>query len=228
MKKLKPIILVLFILLLVSVGFNFYRDVPPSKSDSFQSSSVAFPEIGSFMLQVNGQPADWLGVPLEGKKLLEPINVIIIDKLAKSEKEAIENLEAAMIKAGFPARTGHSADYQGLINNKSYPQLPEGKHLAFSDGHFEFDNDHGRVFGPDYYNNKYYFVAAFSREDIVLRGGVGHSFNSFNKARDQVAKKLDTLSEFNIIDFLPLKNYIVNNSNQTTGDHDGIAVVLSN
>ena len=199
------------------------------KNFSFsQSGPLELPEIGPYMLQTNGNPADWLGKPLEGKKLLEPINIIIIDKLAKSEKEAIENLEAAMIKAGFPTRNGHSADYQGLINNKSYPQLPKGKHLAFSDEHFEFDNDHGRVFGPDYYNNNYYFIAAFSREDIALRGGVGHSFNSFNKARDQLAKKLDEVTDYQVIDFLPLKNYILNNSNQTTGDHDGIAIVLSN
>ncbi|MDD5069037.1 MAG: hypothetical protein PHN89_05595, partial [Candidatus Pacebacteria bacterium] len=47
-----------------------------------------------------------------------------------------------------------------------YPQLPPERHHAFSNEIAEIDNNHGRIFGPYRYREKYVYVAAFSRENI--------------------------------------------------------------
>lgn len=237
MKKTKILPLLIVVLaIFVWLGFGYRAKKPVSNNfllnkvidNSGQSSSLDLPEIEPYMLQADGNPANWLGVLLKNKELVEPINIVIVDRLADSQDEAIKNLDMAMEQAGFPGRTGHSTDYQARIDGVSYQQLPEGKHLAYSDAHFEENNNHGRIFGPHFYKNQYIFIGAFSREDAKLNGRNGHSFNSFNRARDQLAKNLDDNGFYKIVEFLQLNNYLINHPSQTTGDHDGMAVVLSN
>jgi hypothetical protein len=82
------------------------------------------------------------------------------------------------------------------------------------------------VFGPVYLEGKYIFVAGFSRESIAPFEKVKHRYVSFNRARDRVADRMDAHSRFKRTGFLDLKNYLERDPDHTTGDHDGLAVVL--
>jgi len=185
-----------------------------------------FPAIGKGMLNSEGEPANWLNQRYQDKELLEPINIIIIDKKATTPEEAKSQLRASVLRAGYDSRMGHSSGYKGLINNKQYEQLPEEPNHAFSDHFFIFPNNHGRIFGPHYYEGKYYFIAAFSREGIDIFAKVKHVYDSFTVARDDFAERLSGNSEYRITGEVDLGNRIMLDSSQTTGDHDGMAIVL--
>lgn len=109
-----------------------------------------FPPIGKWMLQANGQPANWKGYLLNGKQIQEPINAIFIDHTNTSEERAREDLINALSSAGYPVRTGHSSGYQGEITGKRFMQIPTQKEHAFSNRLFLFNNNHGRVFGHSF------------------------------------------------------------------------------
>jgi len=185
-----------------------------------------FPSIGKWMLDNQGQPADWLGIPLNGKQLQEPINVIIIDRVASSSNEAKEKLHQAFEVAGYPARTGHSSGYQGFIGNNYYPMLPGKINHAYSDESFDRDNNHGRVFGPYFDDESYFFIAAFSREEVAPLKKNKHPYSSFVAARDDVAHRLNDYTSYDMEKYVHLNNAFVNNIFITTGDHDGLAAVV--
>ena len=178
------------------------------------------------MIDSQGTIAHWLGEILDGKRLYEPINVILIDANAASDADATRRLIAAAAAAGYPVRFGHSTGYRGLIGVDLYSQLPQGRDDAFSDRLFEESNNHGRVFGPHRFGETYVFIAAFSRERVNLLEWPGHRFASFIAARDDLAHRLDANTAFKANGFVPLGNAITNDPGITTGDHDGRAVVL--
>ena len=182
--------------------------------------------IGKWMIAPDKLPARWLDTKYFGKSLREPINIIIIDERTSDPNEARKNLYLACQSAGFEARKGHSGGYSAFIAGKWYPQLPSEKDQAFSSAPYEFNNNHGRIFGPHISSGKSIFTAAFSREEIDPLEKVKHVFNSFNRARDHFALEMDRQTCFKIKKFINLENVFIADPNITTGDHDGIAVLL--
>ncbi|MBX9775804.1 MAG: hypothetical protein K2Y71_15600 [Xanthobacteraceae bacterium] len=184
------------------------------------------PAIGRWMIAGDGSIAHWLGETVDGRHLHEPINVILIDEGATSPDDARERLVAAAAAAGFPIRFGHSTGYHGFIGGTLYGQLPQGRDDAFSNRIFEESNNHGRIFGPHRLDGGgYIFIGAFSRERVNLLHWPAHRYESFNAAREALARGLDAHTAFKEAGFVPLDN-AVNDAQVTTGDHDGHAVLL--
>lgn len=184
------------------------------------------PIIGKWMIARDGTIAHWLGEALQGKRLREPINLIVVDAAAQSEKEAADRLVRAAAEAGYPIRFGHSTGYRGFIGDQLYPQLPAGRDDAFSNRVFELSNNHGRLFGPHKAGDVYVFTGAFSREEMRPFRWPEHGYASFNIARDDFAAKLDRSTPFKLSGRVDLQNAISDDPALTTGDHDGEAVVL--
>jgi hypothetical protein len=182
-----------------------------------------FPEIGKWMFNEHFKPADWLNHKYFGKILFEPINIVIIDSVSKSEDEAVKRLVESCRKAGYHERAGHSAEYMGFIGGNFYKQIPSGIGRAFSDAPFDTDNNHGRIFGPYIDSNRLYFIGSFSREDF-FKGS--HKFDSFLKARDDFSGKMNDNTIYRVAGKINLFNMIMYDPILTSGDHDGIAVVI--
>jgi hypothetical protein len=186
-----------------------------------------FPAICKWMYQENMEKAHWLGLKWENKNLIEPINIVFIDAISKTVAESNDRLTENLIKAGYSKKPHHSSGYISYIGNAFYPQLPREKYHAFSNRVAEIDNNHGRIFGPYRHNGKYVYSGAFSREVIEPFSKMRHHYGSFDRARDELSQSLDKNSEFKIVKFINLNNTIVGDTENTTGDHDGVAVVLA-
>jgi hypothetical protein len=197
----------------------------PSPADVVQITG--YPPIGKWMISPEMSYADWLGTIYEGKRLREPINVVIVDALATSYEETVLRLLSACKNAGFASRTGHSSGYYGWLGDRLYPQIPSEKHHALSDEPFELHNDHGRFFGPHFLDGRYILIGALSREKIALEPEPEHLFVSFKQARDRFARALVESVGFKLTTFLGLGNALFGESAVGTGDHDGVAVVLT-
>ncbi len=198
------------------------------------ATPVGLPSIGLWMVAPDGLPARWLGEVYRGKQLREPINVLIVDRAAASADAAKLRLLSALVSIGYPDRFGHSDGYQALIGGVWHPQFITKKEHAFSDAPFELDNNHGRVFGPAAFGpggaagdrRAFLFVASFSRENIDPITRIKHRYHSFNRARDDVSQRLHYLTNFAISAFVGLDNTLIGDEQTSTGDHDGIAVLL--
>lgn len=186
-----------------------------------------FPPIGKWMISPHLGYADWLGEIFSGKRLREPINVILVDPYPGSVEEAIKRFLEASAKAGFVIRPGHSGGYFGWLCDRLYPQIPAEGHHAISDEPFELHNNHGRFFGPCLWAGRYFFIGALSREKFIPATKAEHLYISFNQARDKFARVLTEKSTFKITAFLNLENALLDDPSIGTGDHDGIAVVLT-
>jgi hypothetical protein len=204
------------------------RDV--AASDWITGTNLAsppdLPVLGKWMLTANGVPARWMGQTYEGKHLREPINVIIVDQGAASASQARRDLLAGAAAAGYPVRMGHSTGYQAYLLDQVHPQIPRGWDDALSDEPFEFSNNHGRLFGPYETSGGYVFVGAFSREEVDLLRWPGHQYASFNKARDDFAKRMGEGQQYRLLGSVSVDNAILDDSMVSTGDHDGKAVLL--
>ena len=246
MKRLGIIFAV--IILIVLAGIVWLNQRPATKIDFYltavnagslpkDTEKVVFApnlEFGKWMIHVdsNNQPstvAYWLGIPYQGKNLIEPINVIVFDSVSKNSAAATERLLNAVKKTNFFLSKMHSYDYTGLFN-KEYigPIGISSSGFAFSDSFFLTENDHGRIFGPYNYNGVFYFIAGFSREkvDVISTAPyVAHVFVSFNRARDDFAKALAGSGGYKIDKAFDMQNSLQDGYN-TTGDHDGKAAVL--
>jgi hypothetical protein len=186
-----------------------------------------YPVIGKWMIAPDLSYADWLGARYEKKRLREPINVIIVDGQAASPDEASRRFLEACAKAGYLSRPGHSGGYFGWLGGRLFPQIPPGKHHALSDEPFELHNNHGRFFGPCLWNGRFYWVGALSREKMNPATRAEHEFVSFNVARDRFARALVEKGGFRVTAFQKLDNAIWNDPKVGTGDHDGVAIVLT-
>lgn len=192
------------------------------ENPEYQDIINILPEIDLFMIQPDSTNyANWLGRKFpDGRSIVEPINLIIIDKISKNHNEAKAQLNAMMSKIGYAPRYGHTSGYFGRMNNKLYPQQPEMANYAFSDYMWAFTNNHSRIFGP-YQKDEYnIWIASVSRES-----GIAHDYSSFSEARDTVAKHFELRSNSKILGKINLKNKIDNKS-QSTGDHDGFAIII--
>ena len=200
--------------------------IPPSIEAEAVANPPGLPAIGKWMIAADGTVAHWLGEIHQGKRLHEPINVILIDEGATGADDARTRLVAAAAAAGYPVRFGHSTGYRGLIGGDLHDQLPQGRDDAFADRIFEESNNHGRVFGPHRVGEGFAFIAAFSRERVYFLEWPAHRYDSFNEARDDLARRLDTATAFKAEGRVPLGNAITGHPHVTTGDHDGHAVLL--
>ena len=186
------------------------------------------PAIGKWMLETVPElgPARWVGIPFKGKRLIEPINIILVDKYAASEEDAVKRLIASCVLAGYEQRSGHASGYKACIDGIFYGQLPEKENHAFSNAPSEFNNNRGRIFGPRYKEGAYYFIGAFSRERIIPLEQSQHRYVSFTQARDDFAKKFEQDTHYKISGRIRLNN-VLQTKEEATGDHDGFAVLLS-
>ncbi len=201
-------------------------DAPASLPAAEIAHPPGLPPMGKWMFDHDGTIAHWLGQIVDGKKLHEPINVILVDASSSSPDEARTKLTAASKAAGYPVRFGHSAGYRGFIGADLYSQLPQGRDDAFSNHIFEETNNHGRIFGPYASDGGFVFIGAFSRESVDLIRDPPHRYASFKVARDDFARALAAHTAFQHAGLVPLDNAISDDPNVTTGDHDGHAVVL--
>ncbi len=185
------------------------------------------PALGKWMFDHDQNPASWLGEKYQGKALREPINVVIVDKFADSDYKAKQKLVLNFARAGYRSREGHSGGYRGYIAGHLFGQLPAEDGRAFSNALYLLNNNHGRIFGPHFEKNKYYFIGAFSREIVAPLKKVKHQYGSFIRARDDFANKMDKKTVYKIIGYANMNNKIGNDPALTTGDHDGSAVILN-
>jgi hypothetical protein len=196
-------------------------------------SLPSLPVMGKWLLDSNDNVAHWLGDKLRGLRLDEPINVVIRAAAPKappaapmSGAAALDRLLAATKTAGYPLREGHSCGYQAIIAGQRYGDISQGKDkCTFSNEAWVLPNNHGRIFGPALWEGNYYFIAAFSREDIVLPA-THHKYVSFKAARDDFAKRMQQSGAAALVGSVPMGNGIPDDGFQTTGDHDGDAVLL--
>lgn len=223
---------VTMVALLAASPLSLAQDAPTSSPGTNWTSGpnvvtpAGLPSLGKYMLTSAGEPSDWLGEIYRGKTLREPINVIIVDDAASDAADAVSRLLAASSKAGYPVRAGHSTGYQAALDGQLHAQLPTGRDFAFSNGPFELDNNHGRIFGPVQKGTSWIFIGAFSREDVDILRDPAHQYGSFNQARDDFTQSLDTSTGYAIEQFVAMDNAIVGDPKLTTGDHDGIAVLV--
>lgn len=89
-------------------------------------------EVGRWMITKDLVPATWLGEKLGGRTLREPVNVLLIDRAARTPQEAAARLLTAMTAAGYVPRGGHSNGYWGEVGGRPSPMLPAGPGEAFS------------------------------------------------------------------------------------------------
>jgi len=199
-------------------------------SSAVKANDVAringLPPIGKWMIAPDGTYAHWLGDSFEGKKLREPINIVIVDAVAKTADEARDRLTRACVQAGYPIRRGHSGGYHGFIGSKLWDQLPQQKDRAFSNEPFELTNNHGRLFGPASIDGKFWFTGSLSRERVAPLSKVKHAYVSFNQARDHFADALDQKSAYKKARFVKIDNALLGDATCTTGDHDGVGILL--
>jgi len=203
-------------------------DATPSPDDM---TPTVYGDIGDWMLKPDGEIADWIGNPLDGKTLLEGINVIIIDPAPVPLDMAVRRLNRAMVMSGFPGVIFHSGGYQGLINGETFQQQPKGDMLAFSDSFFLLPNNHGRIMGPfpPADGIGYIWIASLSREQLGEGpdGKLTHVFVSFNEARDTLAEALIEHTGATNLGPVALNNAVpVDDPTYTTGDADGYAAVI--
>lgn len=196
----------------------------------------SMPEIGKY-LEIGGEKSFFKMPNSNGSdtRVVEPINVVICVH-ATSPRMAYRHLDNALGRAGFPAQAGHSTGYSAKIEGRTFNQLPAGEGLAYSNANFLTTNDHGRFFGPLWWpkDNCYYFIGAFSREspypkDVIVHQNKEyfHAYDSFTKARDNLAASLQSRSGAKYEGKIPLNNAQVSNALESPGDHDGMAVLLS-
>lgn len=186
------------------------------------------PVIDKWMLQSDGDAANFINQKYNGKLLQEPINVIVIDSYATSLADAETRLRNSFAKAGYRIRLVHSAGYKGYIGGIIFNQQPGIG--AFSNDYWFLPNNHGRAFGPYYYQGRYYTIAAFSREKLSFstRGIPYHQWVSFNMARDNLAEQCITKAGYAQLPSINLQNKIpASDPRLTTGDNDGMAIVLA-
>lgn len=201
-------------------------DAPLGAPDPTATATTQYGELGKWMLQPNGQIADWVGLPYQNKTLLEGINVVFIDTAATTARQAERNLNVWMRRAAFGASQKSSTGYQGILGGTTYSQQPTGPGQAFRDAIFLLPNNHGRAFGA-YLNEDgdYVFTGAWSRENLDIKN-FSHGHESFNQARtallnNMVAKGATNLGEVDMGNAIP-----PNDPTYSTGDADGKAIVL--
>lgn len=198
---------------------------PPSPSPS-DVARTPYGDVGKWLLGPHGQISDWGSQPYQGRRLLEPVNVIILDPRSRSVAQSTERINAAMRRAGFPAQPLHTTGFSAVVGGDVLGQQPAGGARAFSNAFFLLPNDHARAFGPaSTPGGGYLWSAAVSREQLgIYNQQLAHNYVSFDTARDVLASRF-AASGATSIGRVPLDN-AYQSATETTGDNDGYAAVL--
>ncbi|SHU90302.1 Uncharacterised protein [Mycobacteroides abscessus subsp. abscessus] len=199
---------------------------PPTPADA---AETPYGQIGKWMINSDGRIANWIGRPLQGRTLYEPVNVVLVDRSSTSEVQARDNLIATLGKAGFPNYLAHSSTgYSGTLGDSVYGQYPNGLMQVFSNGPFYVTNDHGRVFGPSPTalpdGSGYLWSMSISRETGYLDGRPRHEYATFEGAEADLAQGLRGAGVVQLPS-INLDN-VYNTPTITTGDNDGNASVF--
>ena len=219
------------LILVTTLGAHADRDPQSTIQPSDSVALPGFPVIGKWMIDQDGEVAHWLTYIYHGKKLAEPINIIIrVNR--QSEAEAKEALMQATEAAGFKVRPGHSSGYQAILGEERVPQFPDTAEHAFSDMTYLLPNNHGRIFGPVAYQGNYYFVAALSREGenwvgkLLDHSALLHPYDSFKEARTKFVSEMCRDGGADISGVVNMQSALPLDDERSTGDHDGTATVL--
>lgn len=225
-------LVVLNIVQSIQTGFGLF---PPTGTSTGvpavgDSTQTPYGTIGKWMIDPDGDVADWGGQLYAGRGLLEPINVIIVDKTSTTPEQAKQKLDASMNRSGFPAQPIHSTGFEGAIDGTTYGQQPDGAQEAYADNLFVLPNDHARMFGPAPASAEdgtgYVWSGSASTElPGIYNGQLAHIYASFNLARDILVVRLLLSGSATFVGIVPMGNQY-NNSSRITGDHDGYAVVV--
>ncbi|MGA5540282.1 hypothetical protein ACPCIR_00385 [Mycobacterium sp. NPDC051198] len=210
------------------IGVNAVPAIAPGVPSPADQVPTVYGDIGKWMLQSNGQISNYGGLPYQGRTVLEPVNVIIVDPTSTSAAEATCKLNTVMFWSGYPAQPIHSTGFQGTIDDVTYGQQPTGLLLGYSDNFFLFPNNHGRIFGPDPVETSagYVWSGSFSTEQFVIYDLLPrHAYVSSNLARNALAIRLLASGQATYGGMVALDNSY-NTATTTTGDHDGYAVVI--
>ncbi|HRY32616.1 MAG TPA: hypothetical protein P5531_06585 [Bacteroidales bacterium] len=217
-----PSLLLIFLMSIVILSLVSCRpDNAVTKLDpGYPSDSL--PEIHPWMIKPDGSgPAMWLDrKQSDGRYIREPINMVIVDRMAGSREDAVNRLTEAMTRAGFAPRFGHSGGYLGMIGGRRYPQQPDQPDYAFSDCMWAFPNNHCRLFGPAFYMGAWIWTGSCSREK-----GISHDYVSFMVSREKLADALVRYANATRAGNMNLGNRM-DDATAGTGDHDGFAALL--
>lgn len=203
-------------------------DVEPVTPAPTDQVSTQYGDIGKWMLEPSGQISDYGGQREDGKTLLEPVNIVIVDTKSTNAFQARLRLNRAMRASGFPPQPIHTGGFRGIINGKAYRQQPSGLLQGYSDNVFFETNNHGRIFGPAPVATPggYVWSGTFSEEEWgTYQGRPAHLYVSSNVARDALAAKMVASGRATCAGQIALDNAYTTDT-VTTGDHDGHAAVL--
>jgi hypothetical protein len=210
-----------------ALGLGTHAEGPsgPPSSSTRALGIGRLPSIGPWVCGRDGKPASWLGKRYRGRILLEPINIVIVDGLSKSEDGSIREIEKLCADAGYKKRFGHSYGYLGKIGDRLLGQLPKEYRTAFAAAPAWETGNHCRLFGPMAWNGHYIYIGSASRESFALFALVHHDFVSYDQARDDFVDRSTGGGPCQRLVDLRLGN-VRNDDAYTTGDHDGNAAVL--
>ena len=199
---------------------------PTSLPSPNNAVETEYGSIGKWMIQPNGEVADYGGQKYQGKTLLEAINVVIVDPTSTSASASKTKVNKAMSSAEFPSRFGHSTGFKGLIDGTLYKQQPTNFLSAYSDDSFMTQNNHGRLFGPaSMSGGGYVYSGGFSTEKFAIYNWFpAHVYVSSNMARDALVAQIVASGQTQSADIDMDNAY--NTTSTTVGDHDGKAAVV--
>ncbi len=117
----------------------------PTPPDPVATVDTAYGELGQWMINKEGQVADWVGLrycgpgstvsncgigkPDEGKIMQEPINTVFVVR-ARNQYLAQLKLDFALRVSGFGPSCCSSVGYSGIVGDVDYKQLPRGGSLG--------------------------------------------------------------------------------------------------
>ncbi|MFN8071244.1 MAG: hypothetical protein U0R66_05460 [Mycobacterium sp.] len=229
----------------------------PGAPDPQATTSTSYGDLGKWMINKNGQVADWVNLPYctggTCKTLQEPINTIFTVK-ASSKNMAEAQLNFALRRAGFPPSCCSSVGYSAIVDQVTSKQMPRGGPLgvgvlgrgviqngllgalagigpAYRDASFLLANSHLRTFGGESDGNgNYIFTASVSKEYLTKDPATGkttHGYDSFDQARTKLLNAMVAKGATNM-GMVAMDNKIpADDPNYSTGDHDGMAQVIA-
>lgn len=227
----------------------------PVAPDPDATVDTAYGDLGKWMLNKDGEIADWVGIPYCGsgtcKTMQEPINVIFtVQAKSKWWAEAILNFK--LRRAGFPPSCCSSVGYKAILDEITSQQMPRGGILgvgvlgpgnfqrgllgllagigpAYRDAFFMTTNSHMRTFGGvSDGNGNWVFTGSVSKEYYTtVDGKPTHGYESFDQARDKLLSDMVAAGNTDL-GLVAMHNAIpADDPNYTTGDADGFAQVIA-
>ncbi len=162
--------------------------------------SYLFSEAAARSSKTTLVPAHWISLKnTRGQYIIEPINYILI--VYDSQNKPLAKLNSIFHQIGFSGIAAppqyHSAGYYAYIGGKRFPQLvtPEGKALTYSNGHFQLQNDHLRIFGLYQLKINKQAVAVFS---VAISEESGLAAELAGLSEEQLKLKLAEMDQQNI------------------------------